>query len=74
MSNSLNIGTSLAIGDLFEMDGRRQTIWSLSALVTVPRTGVMAEISQVDGTGRLRMKADYLVFGGPFRRIRAASL
>jgi hypothetical protein len=60
------------IGDLFEMVGRQRTIWSVIRLVKIPGSNLLAEMSQIDGLGRVSVKVDDLITEILFKKINSA--
>lgn len=59
--------SSIAIGDLFESDGRRRTFWAVETITYVPRKGMIIRLAEIDGTGRLNIPAIDLDILSDFR-------
>jgi hypothetical protein len=64
----------IAVGDLFEMEGRRRTIWTVRKLLKVPGSGILVEMSQVEGMGRVTVKLDELFTEILFKKVTSAVL
>jgi len=62
--------SSIAIGDLFESDGRRRTFWAVETITYVPRKGTIIRLAEIDGTGRLNIPAVDLDILSDFRRLK----
>jgi len=60
--------TSISIGDLFEIDGRCRTFWTVEAITEVPRQGTFIRLSEIDGLGRVTLPATNLSILSGFRR------
>ena len=71
---SVEIQQPVRVGDLFEMVGRQRTVWTVERLVAVPGKGTLAELSQIDGIGRITVKTMDLFAQIQFRKISSATL
>ncbi|CAA7623882.1 hypothetical protein MCP1_400004 [Candidatus Terasakiella magnetica] len=71
---AVDIRRPVLLGDLYEMVGRQRTVWTVKRLVTVPGKGSLAELSQIDGIGRVTVKTIDLAAQIQFKRIISASL
>lgn len=60
------------IGDLFETVGRGRTVWTVRRLLSGQNLLAQAEMSQVDGAGRLTVNIDDLSTEILFKRINEA--
>ncbi len=54
------------------MVGRQRTIWSVIRLVKIPGSNLLAEMSQIDGLGRVSVKVDDLITEILFKKINSA--
>ncbi len=70
----VDIQRPLQSGDLFEMVGRQRTVWTVERIITVPGKGALAELSQIDGIGRITVKTMDLFAQIQFKRINSAIL
>ena len=71
---TLDILSPIAVGDLFEMEGRRRTVWTVRKLLKVPGSGTLVEMSQVDGMGHVTVKLDELITEILFKKVTSAVL
>ncbi len=69
-----SIQKPIQCGDLFEMVGRIKTLWTVEKLLKVRNFPARAQMSQVDGLGRLTVNLDDLVSETLFKRIDGAVL
>ena len=60
---------TIAIGDLYQIEGRRWTTWAVDAVVRVPRTGTMVRLAHVGGVGRVTFHVSRLSGGHGFQRV-----
>jgi len=48
---------TIAVGDLFESNGRRRTFWTVEAVTKVPRQGTLVRLAEIEGLGRVTISA-----------------
>jgi hypothetical protein len=48
---------AIAVGDLFESDGRGRTLWAVEAILKVPRQGTFIRLAEIEGLGRVTLPA-----------------
>jgi hypothetical protein len=42
---------AVALGDLYQSDGRSRTAWSVDGIIDVPKSGTMVRLAKIDGYG-----------------------
>jgi hypothetical protein len=67
-----NFQRQIRLGDLYEMSGRERTTWTVEKLINARNLPPQAEMSQVDGLGRVTVRLDDLITEVLFKRISEA--
>jgi hypothetical protein len=60
---------AVALGDLYQSDGRSRTVWSVDSIIDVPKSGTMVRLTKIDGYGSVTVHASQLGVSGGFTRI-----
>ncbi|WP_184263682.1 hypothetical protein [Novispirillum itersonii] len=60
---------SVAVGDLYETEGRRRTTWVVQSVVDAPHQGTLVRLVQVDGLGKVTIPISDLGYAGGFTRL-----
>ncbi|CCG42963.1 hypothetical protein [Magnetospirillum molischianum] len=66
--------STISVGDLFEIEGRSRTFWTVEAITKVPRHGILVRLSEIDGLGRVTIPAIELGIINGFRSAKQHSL
>ena len=64
----------IAVGDLYISEGRHRMVWTVASIVTVPKSGTMVRLAQVDGEARVTLSVADLSTGHGFERVNEAVL
>ena len=71
----LNAGVvNVAIGDLYESDGRNRDVWVVDSIINVPKSGTMVRLSMVDGIAKITLPLHNLGISQGFKRVNEAVL
>jgi hypothetical protein len=65
---------NVAVGDLYESDGRNRDVWVVDSIINVPKSGTMVRLSMVDGIAKITVSATNLGTMPGFKRVNEAVL
>ena len=59
----------VAVGDLYESEGRGHAKWRVEALIDLPRSLTMVRLALVDGIAKVTVPIEELGFGKGLKRM-----
>jgi len=74
MTEAAGTGAMVAVGDLYESDGRSRTVWMVDSIITVPKSGTVVRLAKTDGFGHVTVHLSNLGVGHGFKRVQAAAI